>query len=88
MSHMTRPTGCSRRALIQWSALGLLAGLLPARVEAQTKIAPNLVQYQQKPKGNQECDLCLHFIPPSSCKTVSGPINPKGWCALFALKPK
>ena len=36
----------------------------------------------------QECDGCLHFVAPSSCKMVDGKINPKGWCALFAPKPK
>jgi hypothetical protein len=51
-------------------------------------VAPKLVQYQEKPKGTQECDGCLHFVAPSSCKMVDGKINPKGWCALFAPKPK
>ncbi len=59
-----------------------------ARAQGQPKIAQNLVQYQQKPKGAQECDNCLHFVPPDSCKTVAGKINPKGWCALYAPKPK
>lgn len=79
---------CSRRAMIGWGALGLLVTAWPRRAEAQQKIAPNLVQYQQKPKGNQECDQCLHFVAPNQCKVVSGAINPKGWCALFAAKPK
>jgi hypothetical protein len=79
---------CSRRALIRGGVLTVLAIGLPTRAGAQTKIAPKLVQYQDKPKGTQECDHCLHFIAPSSCKMVSGTINPKGWCALFAAKPK
>jgi hypothetical protein len=29
----------------------------------------------------------LQFLPSSSCKLVAGTISPKGWCALFALKP-
>ena len=77
----------SRRRILQ-VGLGLLAGLAPARAGAQTKIAPKLVQYQEKPKGPQECDNCLHFIPPSGCKMVEGKINPKGWCQLYAPKPK
>ena len=81
-------SGCSRRAAIGWGALGLLAAAWPGRAAAQQKSAPSLVQYQQKPKGAQECDGCLHFIAPASCKVVSGVINPKGWCALFAAKPK
>lgn len=39
-------------------------------------------------KGSQECDNWLHFVPPSSCKVVEGKINPKGWCSLYAPKPK
>jgi len=77
----------SRRAIIQVGLLVLATGV-SARAEAQQKIAANLVQYQQKPKGTQECDRCLHFVPPDGCKVVAGKINPKGWCALFAPKPK
>ena len=78
----------SRRTVLR-AGLGMLAGaLIPARALAQQKIAQKLVQYQQKPKGAQECDNCLHFVPPDSCKMVEGKINPKGWCALYAPKPK
>jgi hypothetical protein len=78
----------SRRTVL-WT--GLVAGaatLIPMRAGAQAKIAPKLVQYQEKPKGPQECDNCLHFVAPSSCKMVDGKINPKGWCQLYAPKPK
>jgi hypothetical protein len=77
----------SRRAVLR-VGVGVLAALIPVRAGAQPKIAQKLVQYQEKPKGPQECDNCLHFVPPSSCKTVEGKINPKGWCQLYAPKPK
>ncbi len=82
----------SRRALLLGCA-GLVLAVIPRRAVAQQKVAPKLVQYQEvqyqeKPKGTQECDGCLHFVAPSSCKMVEGKINPKGWCALFAPKPK
>ena len=77
----------SRRALLL-AGVGLVLVSVPRRAGAQQKVAQKLVQYQEKPKGVQECDKCLHFIPPSSCKMVDGKINPKGWCALFAPKPK
>ena len=77
----------SRRALL-WGCVGLALAGGPRRALAQQKVAPKLVQYQEKPKGTLECDHCLHFIAPSSCKMVEGKINPKGWCALFAPKPK
>jgi hypothetical protein len=78
----------SRRAVL-WTAVSAVAAtLIPARADAQVKIAQKLVQYQEKPKGPQECDNCLHFVAPSSCKMVEGKINPKGWCQLYAPKPK
>ena len=77
----------SRRALLM-AGIGLMLAGVPGRAGAQQKVAQKLVQYQEKPKGALECDKCLHFIPPSSCKMVDGKINPKGWCALFAPKPK
>lgn len=79
--------GGSRRALLR-VGVGMLAALIPVKAVAQPKIAPKLVQYQEKPKGPQECDNCLHFVAPSSCKMVDGKINPKGWCQLYAPKPK
>ena len=87
---MTDRTGFrpSRRAVLWTGVAALAATLLPVRAGAQPKIAPKLVQYQEKPKGPQECDNCLHFVAPSSCKMVEGKINPKGWCQLYAPKPK
>ena len=87
---MTDGTGyrASRRAVLWTGVAALAATLIPARAGAQPKIVPKLVQYQEKPKGPQECDNCLHFVAPSSCKMVEGKINPKGWCQLYALKPK
>jgi hypothetical protein len=58
------------------------------RASAQQKIAPAMVQYQDKPKGDQHCDLCQHFVAPGSCKLVDGPIKPGGWCVAFAPKSK
>ena len=78
----------SRRAVLWRGMIALAATLIPARAGAQPKIAQKLVQYQEKPKGPQECDNCLHFVAPSSCKMVEGKINPKGWCQLYAPKPK
>jgi hypothetical protein len=77
----------TRRAVLR-AGVGMLTALLPVRADAQPKIAQKLVQYQEKPKGPQECDNCLHFVAPSSCKMVEGKINPKGWCQLYAPKPK
>lgn len=80
--------GYSRRAILRDGALAILALGVPAPAAAQPKIDPKLVKYQLKPKADQECDRCLHFIAPDGCKMVAGKISPKGWCALFAPKPK
>jgi len=65
-----------------------LITLRPESAAAQQKMAQKLVQYQKTPKNNQKCSICLHFVPPDSCKMVEGKIDPNGWCALFAPKPK
>ena len=78
----------TRRSMLQ----GVLALVAMARAAskalAQQKAPKKLVQYQEQPKGTQECDRCLQFVAPNACKLVEGPINPKGWCALYAPKPK
>jgi hypothetical protein len=79
--------GVSRRTWLLMG-VGALAASIPGRAAAQQKMAQKLVQYQEKPKGTQQCDQCLHFVAPAACKMVEGTINPKGWCALFAAKPK
>jgi len=32
---------------------------------------------------NQRCELCIHFIPQTSCDRVMGMISAKGWCKYF-----
>jgi hypothetical protein len=80
-----RPT---RRGILRGALAAAIAAGISVRASAQQKTPQKLVQYQEKPKGPQECDKCLHFLPPNSCKLVEGKISPKGWCALFAPKPK
>lgn len=87
---MTDETGfrASRRTVL-WTGVGAVAAtLISARAGAQAKIPQKLVQYQENPKGPQECDNCLQFVAPGSCKVVEGKINAKGWCQLYAAKPK
>lgn len=83
--HNDQPT---RRAVLQGALAATIVAGSVARARAQVKAKQSMVQYQQKPKGDQECDKCLHWVPPDSCKMVEGKINPKGWCTLFAPKPK
>ena len=78
----------SRRAVLWTGVSALATGLITSRAAAQQKAAQKLVQYQETPKGPQQCDNCLHFEAPAGCKLVAGKINPKGWCQLYAPKPK
>lgn len=96
---MTRNTfDPSRRRLFrQGVALAggvVVAGLMSkTNVSAQsTKVAQAVAKYQSTPKGGQQCDGCLQFIPgktasaDGTCKIVEGSIAPKGWCMFFAPK--
>lgn len=78
------------RRLVLGAGLGALAaGVVAPMSSAQqpTKLAQNVVMYQDHPKGNQKCSLCQHFQPPSSCQIVAGTISPDGWCGVFTAKP-
>ena len=44
------------------------------------------VQYQDHPKGKQQCSVCANFVAPHGCKVVAGKIAPNGWCVAFAPK--
>ncbi|HEV8441729.1 MAG TPA: high-potential iron-sulfur protein [Methylomirabilota bacterium] len=78
----------TRRALLGGALAAAIVGVASVGAEAQVKAPQKAVEYQEKPKGNQECDNCLQFQPPNACKLVDGKINPKGWCKLYAPKPK
>lgn len=79
--------GCSLWMPITFSADDTKQGTPPPAAPASKKAPKASVQYQIQPKGDQKCSLCLHFIAASkTCKLVEGPINPEGWCTLWAKK--
>ena len=82
------PQQPTRRAILQGALVATIVGGAAGGARAQAKTKQSLVQYQAKPKGDQECDRCLLWAPPDSCRVVEGTIDPKGWCALYAPKPK
>ena len=84
-----QPLGVSRRNLFGVAALAVGAATaiaLPA--QAQSKLSPKLANYQPTPRGKAQCDGCVQWQGPASCKVVSGTIAPAGWCSLYAPKPK
>ena len=80
--------GLPRRVVLQGALAAAIVGGAAAAARGQSKAKQALVQYQEKPKGDQRCDNCLQWQPPDACKIVEGKINPKGWCAVYLPKPK
>lgn len=88
---MTNPdakTLIARRTLIRATGGVLLgAGLAGGTTAlAQAKVSQKSVAYQDTPKGDQECDNCRLFVPPTECKSVQGPVAAKGWCKIWGKK--
>ncbi len=81
--HISRRVALTRTAI----ALGVAAaGATVTDASAQQKITPAAAKYQDQPKGQQSCAVCVNFQPPNACKFVQGTISPSGWCLLFAPK--
>jgi hypothetical protein len=79
----------SRRAVLTGAALALstpAAVTVISQATAQEKMSQADAKYQGTPKGDQRCDGCMLFQPPSACKVVQGEISPGGWCQLFVKK--
>lgn len=63
------------------------SGAEPAAASGIKKQSKTAVKYQNNPKGAQKCSTCTNFIAASkTCKLVEGPINPDGYCILWAAK--
>jgi len=91
---MTESKGISRRRILTIAAGATGASIASTTVMIGTstpaqaaKVPQKAVKYQDTPKGEQRCDNCALFEPPSSCKTVDGTIAAEGWCIVYAKKP-
>jgi hypothetical protein len=78
----------SRRTIVTRSVAGAAgaAVLLGLVTEASAKMAQKAVEYQETPKGDQECSNCSLFQEPNACTLVDGEISPKGWCKFWVKK--
>jgi hypothetical protein len=85
VSKVCDSSGVSRRAVL-FAAAGA-APLVALSGEAQAKLAMAAVKYQADPKDGKQCDGCVQFVAPNSCKLVDGDISPTGWCLLWVKKP-
>ena len=67
-------------------AEGAPSGSAPATAQG-AKLGKAQAQYQEQPKGDQNCANCMHFIAGSNtCQVVEGKVSPNGWCMLWAKK--
>ena len=76
----------SRRRVLELTAGALaLGGIATAGLAAaaQAKSSQKSVSYQDHPKAGHGCNSCKAFQPPTSCKTVEGPVQSSGWCSLY-----
>ena len=88
MSHSEK---LSRRTLLS-AAIGAVSALAVTDAASAGSIPPKAVSYQMTPNDGKQCSGCKLFIAgdkpdaPGACKSVSGEINPNGWCKLWAAK--
>ena len=78
----------SRRTIVTRSVAGAAgaAVLLGLATEVSAKMAQKAVEYQDTPKGDQQCSNCSLFQEPNSCTLVDGEISPAGWCKFWVKK--
>lgn len=76
----------TRRTVLAAAIGGGIAGGLISRAGAAPTISQAVAKYQDHPNGQQRCEICLQFRPPSSCNIVEGTISPTGWCQFFAAR--
>ncbi|WMS42694.1 high-potential iron-sulfur protein [Acuticoccus sp. MNP-M23] len=83
--------GLSRRQFMGATLGVAAAAMATTKVNAQA-LEKSAVQYQEEPKGEQNCANCAFFVPGAdaaamgSCQMVQGEIHPDGWCAIWAPK--
>jgi hypothetical protein len=67
----------SRRTIVTRSVAGAAgaAVLLGLVTEVSAKMAQKAVEYQDTPKGDQQCSNCSLFQEPNSCTLVDGEIR-------------
>ena len=83
----------NRRTFIATCTGSLLLGSATARATG-APLSKASVGYRDIPYNGEVCAQCVYFlfrpiengVPQSRCRMVAGPINPAGWCEIFAPK--
>ena len=79
--------GCALCAPLVWGAEPSPGTAQKPGAAQSGKISKAQAKYQDKPKGDQKCANCMHFIAESStCQVVEGKVSPNGWSMLWAKK--
>jgi hypothetical protein len=93
---MTNPSTSTKEGICRRSLLKSIPAIAGALISTnamtggcsqETKLTHEAAQYQDQPKGGQQCSGCVQFVAPASCKVVEDPISASGWCQLFTAKP-
>lgn len=54
------------------------------------KAAKDQVNYQEHPKGDQQCSNCQYYVQPGdgentgTCRRVKGTIEADDWCSVYS----
>ncbi|MDP3586214.1 MAG: hypothetical protein Q8R61_13875 [Thiobacillus sp.] len=79
--------GCDSQAGIDAADAGGGSGPAAADAEAtrlSAKVSQESVTHQRQPKGEQQCDGCLHFLAASNtCQVVEGAISADNWSSMW-----
>jgi hypothetical protein len=88
---MTETNTISRRRLlgvaVGGAALTTAAAVNATPAAAQAAhISQKVAKYQNTAKGEQRCETCALFEPPSSCRVVDGRVVSYGWCVRYTKR--
>lgn len=78
----------SRRSFLRGAATlaGAAGAVTIIPIAHAQKADKKAMQYQDTPKGAQQCDKCVYWKAPDACGIVEGKISPKGWCVAYNEK--
>ena len=83
-----------KEALVELVILpALAAGLVVGATTVAKADSRDTLKYQSTPKDGHKCSACTLFVPGESatangtCRVITGPISPDGWCTAFSQRP-
>ena len=78
--------GCALCVPMVWAAENA-TGTAKSSGATDGKMSKTQAKYQDQPKSDRSCAMCMNFIAATSaCKVVEGQVSANGWCMLWAKK--